>query len=43
MKSDVEFVAKVEKQVWEKLNAGTAVFANTLKRAEEVENDEPEV
>jgi recombination protein RecA len=46
MEEKTEFTAKIEKQLWEKLNAGTAVSANTLKQAEEeVEDDEiePEV
>ncbi len=47
MEDNPEFVAKVEKQVWEKLNAGTPVSANTLKQAEEEDEDtedvEPEV
>jgi recombination protein RecA len=44
---NAEFAAKVEKLVWEKLNTGTAVSANTLKQAEEEDEDgddeEPEV
>jgi recombination protein RecA len=42
LEENPEFVTKVEKLVWEKLNAGTAVSANTLKQAEEA-NEEDEV
>ncbi len=40
---NAEFATKVEKLVWEKLNAGTAVSANTLKQAEEEDEDGDEV
>jgi recombination protein RecA len=40
LEENAEFVTKVEKLVWEKLNAGTAVSANTLKQAEEEEDED---
>jgi recombination protein RecA len=42
MEDNKEFVAKVQKQVLDKLSAGTPVSANTLKQAEEEDDDDTE-